>query len=134
MEEKTYIGSLHQFWQHFIGESGKKTEQLHITSHEVYHDSLYDVDSEPLFAIPGSMKYSMWDFDYRGTFFGPSHPNNGGPPVTCNQDQSRIKISIQRARRLRTYDFCRNYFLKTFYKRNTSKSELLLSHSAEHIS
>ena len=99
----------------------------------LHFEIIKSVYSEPLFAIPGSIKCSMWDFDYRGTFFGPSHPNNGGPPVPCNQDQSRIKISIQRATRLRTYDFCRNYFLKTFYKRNTSKSELLLSHSAEHI-
>ena len=33
------------------------------------------------FAIPGSIKYSMWDFDYRRTFFGPIHRKNWGPPV-----------------------------------------------------
>ena len=35
-----------QIWSHFFGESGYKTERLHIMSHEVYHEGLLEAALE----------------------------------------------------------------------------------------
>ena len=46
-----------QIWSHFFGESGYKTERLHITSHEVYHEGLLEAELGVLFLKISIMNY-----------------------------------------------------------------------------